>query len=342
MVGQSLSLNHNCAGQHSFGYWSSVNFTKHCNTKNKINKAMTATIFKNHLFVLLATALVAGSFIVSENLAGIINPFSLTLLRFAGAALILSPLIIYKKEWRVKVWPTLPRGMVIGFFFAAFFIGLFEALNTTTALNTGTLYTLVPMGTALLSAFFLKDRINRKILLVYLFGAIGTTWVVFQGDIDALLSFSLNEGDFIFLLASLSMCCYSVLMKFLYRNDDMVVLVFCTLLGGSFWLVLALVFLNQPLEWHLITTKEMANIAYLILASTLLTMYLYQRTTVFLGPSSVNTYIFLNPALVAVLLFFVHGTVPKIAIIPGVFVSVLATVFLQMIGSKQREESSTS
>ena len=300
---------------------------------------MAAITFKNHLLVLLATVLVAGSFIVSENLAGVINPLSLTLLRFAGAALILSPLIVYKKEWRVKVLPTLPRGMVIGFFFAAFFIGLFEALNTTTALNTSTLYTLVPLGTVLLSTAVLKDRINHKIFLIYIFGAIGTIWVVFQGDISALLAFSLNEGDFIFLLASLSMCCYSVLMKYLYRDDDMVVLVFCTLLGGSFWLVVALLFLNKPLEWNLITSEDTINIAYLILASTLLTMYLYQRATVFLGPSSVNTYIFLNPALVAVLLFFVHGSVPKIAIIPGVLISILATVFLQMIGSANRKKS---
>jgi len=35
---------------------------------------------KYHLMVLLATTLVAGSFLASEKLAGIINSFSLTLL----------------------------------------------------------------------------------------------------------------------------------------------------------------------------------------------------------------------------------------------------------------------
>jgi len=35
-------------------------------------------------------------------------------------------------------------------------------------------------------------------------------------------------------------CLYSIAMKFLYRNDEMIVLVFCTLIGGSFWMLLAL------------------------------------------------------------------------------------------------------
>ncbi len=59
---------------------------------------MTPAEFKSHVFVLLASLLVAGSFLVSEKLAGIVNPFSLTLLRFLGAALILMPIVLYKKK----------------------------------------------------------------------------------------------------------------------------------------------------------------------------------------------------------------------------------------------------
>lgn len=50
-------------------------------------------ILKAHLFVLLATFLVAGSFIVSGKLSGVINPISLTLFRFFAATLIFAPII---------------------------------------------------------------------------------------------------------------------------------------------------------------------------------------------------------------------------------------------------------
>jgi len=284
---------------------------------------------QSHLLVLLATILVAGSFIASEKLAGIVNSFSLTLLRFIGASLLLMPVIFYKKKWRNKILTTLPRAMIISFFYTAFFIGLFESLNTTTALNTGTLFTLVPLVTALLAVILLRDKMNSRQLFVYLLGAIGTIWVVFDGQIEQLLLLSLNKGDLIFLLAVLSMCCYSISMKLLYKDDEMIVLVFCTLLGGSFWMALALLFTGQPLQWNLIQGDSALNMAYLIIGATLITVYLYQKTTVVLGPGRVNAYIYLNPAFVAVLLLVIDGESIPMVVVPGFIISSIATVILQ-------------
>jgi len=284
---------------------------------------------KPHLLVLLATCLVAGSFLASGKLALIVNPISLTLLRFLGAALLLAPVMICKIERRIKVLPTMPRAMIISLFYSAFFIGFFESLKTTTPLNTGALYTLVPLITALLSAIFLKDRVNGRKILVYVLGALGTVWVIFDGQVALLLSFSLNKGDFIFLLATFSMCCYSVSMKLLYRDDEMIVLVFCTLIGGVLWMTLALLLTHQPLQWNLIQGESLFHMSYLIIGATIATMYLYQRTTVMLGPSRVNAYIFLNPALVALLQLIVDGLPILMAIIPGVILSSSATIILQ-------------
>ena len=292
---------------------------------------------KPHLLVLLATSLVAGSFLASGKLAAIVHPFSLTLLRFLGAALFLAPVVVYKKEWRVKILPTMPRAMSIGLFYSAFFIGFFESLKTTTPLNTATLYTLVPLLTALLSAIFIKDRVKGRQIFVYIVGALATVWVIFNGQVALLLMFSLNKGDFIFLLATFSMCCYSVSMKLLYRDDDMIVLVFCTLLAGVLWMTLALLLANQPLQWNLIQGKSIFHMGYLILGATLATMYLYQRTTVTLGPSRVNAYIFLNPALVVLLQLIVDGLPISKAIIPGVLLSSSATIILQSLGGRNNK-----
>lgn len=284
---------------------------------------------KAHLLILLATTLVAGSFLASAKLAGIINPISLTLLRFIGAALILLPFILYKPQWRKKVLSTLPRATVISLFYSIFFICFFESLNTTTALNTGTLYTLVPLITALLCIPIFKEGITARQVVVYLLGAMGTSWVVFGGQLNLLLSFSLNTGDLIFIAGTFSMCCYSVAMKRLYRNDEMMVLVFCTLIGGSFWMALALLVSGQPLQWHLLQGASIYHMAYLVIAATLATVYLYQKTTVILGPSRVNAYIYLNPAFVAVLLLLIDGTSIPMIVVPGILISAIATVMLQ-------------
>lgn len=290
---------------------------------------------KYHLLVLLATIFVAGSFLASGKLAGIINPFSLTLLRFVGASVILLPFVLSKSRWRNKILSTMPRAMVISLFYAAFFIGLFESLDTTTSLNAGALFTLVPFTTALLSVFVFKENITKKQLVVYVLGAIGACWVIFDGQLELLLSLSINKGDIIFIVGALSMCCYSIAMKYLYRNDEMILLVFCILLGGSFWMMLALLITGQSLQWGLIQVYPMLYMAYLIIGATLLTVYLYQKTTVMLGPNRVNAYIYLTPALVAILLFLVEGVSISMAIVPGVLISSVATVILQKNSSEE-------
>lgn len=290
---------------------------------------MNSTIFKSHLLVLLATLLIAASFIISEKLSGIIHPMSLTLLRFLGAALVLLPFVLSRVEWRKSIPATLPRAAVISLFFSIFFICLFEALETTTSLNTGTLHTLVPFTTAILCLFLFREKISTIKLAAYLFGAVGTVWVIFNGQIDLLLSFSINRGDYIFLGGALAMCFYSISMKALYRNDRMITMVFCILVSGSVWMAIALALMGQPLQWELLERDSYFQVAYLVIFATLTTVYLYQKSTVVLGPSRVMAYIYLNPALIAILLILVDQTRIPATVIPGILISAVSTLILQ-------------
>ena len=114
----------------------------------------------SHLIVLLATFLVGASFIVSQKLSGIIDPISITLLRFVIASLVLVPIIFFNQNYRKKLIPTFNRAMIISFFYSLFFIGLFKSLEYTTALNTGTIFTLVPFITAIFAIFIFKQKID--------------------------------------------------------------------------------------------------------------------------------------------------------------------------------------
>jgi len=282
-----------------------------------------------HLLSLLVTLLVAGSFISSERLSGIINPFSLTLLRFAIAALVLLPFVLSKKQNRKAISKALPRGLVMSLFYSTFFICMFEALKTTTALNTGTLYTLVPFMTAVFSLFVFKEKITKNMFFIYLLGITGTCWVIFRGDLSALLTFSLNSGDTLFLLGCVVMVCFSISMKLLYRGDEMIVVVFCTLLGGAFWMLVALFIFEQPLQWHLLDKSLLSHMAYLALFATLASTFIIQKTTVMLGPTKVMAYIYLSPVFVAFLMMLIEDETIPTAVYPGMFLSIAATIILQ-------------
>jgi len=153
---------------------------------------------KAHIFVIIATFLVGGSFIVSQKLSGIIDPISITLMRFILASLILSPFILFIKKYRIKIFSTFNRTMLMSFFYSGYFIGMFKALETTTALNTGAIYTLIPLLTGVFSIFIFKQNLSSNQYMVYILGIIGTCIVVFKGNLDLFLAFSLNKGDIIF------------------------------------------------------------------------------------------------------------------------------------------------
>lgn len=281
-----------------------------------------------HLLIFLNSVVIAGSFLVSENLVNVANSLSLTLLRFIGASLLLLPFVIMSKK-RFKAIPsTLPRSLVISFFYSLFFIGFFESLKTTTSLSTGAIYTLMPLTTGILSLLIFKISLDRRRLLLYSLGVVATCWVIFKGDIDLILALSLNKGDLIFFGSMFMMCGFTISMKMLYRNDDLLVLVFCNLLGGAIWMFLAKLVLAYPLNWHEVQGSAMWYMCYLIVPATLLTVYLFQRTTIVLGPNNVNAYVYLYPALIAILAYIIDGIQMPARIAPAILISAVVTFSL--------------
>ncbi|MBO8086544.1 MAG: DMT family transporter [Marichromatium sp.] len=281
------------------------------------------------LYVLSGTFLIAGAFIASEKLAHVLNPFSLTLMRFVVAVLLLGPFVLFRARLRQETLRVLPRALIMGLFYSLYFMAMFHALKTTTVLNTSTLYTLVPFLTAVLSWVIFREKIGSRKLLVFAIGAVGTLWVIFEADIGRLIQFSLQEGDGIFLAGSFSMCLYAISIKFLHRNDHPLVLVFCTLIGGSLWMGLGLLLLQEPLDWHVLTMEHWGYMLYLSIGTTIVTLYLLQSATIALGPVRVMSYVYLSPAMVACLAYCWEGKTISWIVVPGILLSALATALLQ-------------
>lgn len=282
-----------------------------------------------HLYVLLATILISGSFLASQKLANVIDPISLTLYRFVLALIFLSPVIIFSKNRLKNVFKILPKAMVVSLVYTLYFIGMLRALENTTVLNTGAIYTLVPLMTAVLCIFFFKEKIALKQLFIYILGIISTCIVVFQADFTLFLTLSLNKGDIIFLIASLSMALYPVFIKLLYsKKDELLVLVFATLLGGIIWMSLTMQILNIPYNWNKIELNHFYSLLYLVLATTILTLFLYQKATLILGAKKIMAYIYLNPAFVAVIMFLLEGQTISFGVFLGILLSAFATIII--------------
>ena len=284
---------------------------------------------KAHIYVVIATIFIAGSFLASYKLSSTIDAISLTLYRFVLALIFLSPLVIFNKK-RVKAVPKfLPKAMVISLFYSLYFIGMFKALEYTTVLNTGSIYTLVPLMTAILCIFFFKEKIPLAQLIVYIIGIISTLIVVFKANLELLLKFSLNQGDIIFLIASLSMALYSIFLKVLYKkDDDIIVLVFSTLMAGIIWMSFTMWILGIPYEWEKIEGNLLFSMLYLVVATTILTLFLYQKATLILGPKKVMAYIYISPSLVALIMFIFEKQTISLGVFIGILLSTIATIII--------------
>ncbi|MCT7621665.1 hypothetical protein [Aliarcobacter butzleri] len=87
------------------------------------------------------------------------------------------------------------------------------------------------------------------IYLIGIIGIIGTCMVIFKGNLELFLSLSLNKGDVIFIFSTFCMALYSISEKHFHRKDDeLIVLVFMTLVGGIIWMSLALVLFDVPVK----------------------------------------------------------------------------------------------
>ncbi len=282
--------------------------------------------------MITATILIASSFPVSALVTHNIHPISLTLMRFVIAVVCLSPFVLGKMSYRRMLPTALPKGIAISIFYSGYFILMFMALAHTSVTNTGTIHTLTPLITAILSLLVFKSNIKKVEWFAYLFGITGTIWVVFKGSWQGFIDLDLNYGDILFMGAALCMSTYMIIMKLVYGSEAVIVMTFCTLIGGVIVMSVSMLLLQIPLNWHLLPLSEIKDMLYLAIGATLLTSYLIQKAHTALTPAKVTAYIYLNPIFVILISSIYYSEWPKIVILPGIVFSICATYVLQKYG----------
>lgn len=275
-----------------------------------------------------ATVLIATSFPVGQAIAQGLDPAVLTFLRFLIAAVLFAPVIAWRYGLKWPGWRAMAGYAGISLCMTGFFWAMFEALRFTTALNTGTIFVLIPALAAVYSFFLLGDRMGRYKLTALGLGVIGAVWVIFRGDLDRLLGLQFNRGDLIFLAGCFLMAGYGPLLKKLHRQEPPAVISFWSVVTGCVWLAL---FSNTKLfstDWTAISSGVWTGIIYLAVMTTILSTFLFQAAAIKLGPNRVAAYYYLNPLLVVVIDFVVGKGLPPLRILPGVAIALAATFVL--------------
>ncbi len=281
--------------------------------------------------MMLATSLLAAtSFPVSGSLAGQMDSGVLALLRFGVAAAIFTPLVVWRYgRQAIPTARSLAGYAALSALLVGFFLATFEALRTTTPLNTGALFTLTPAFTAVIAFTFLRERIAGRRLVALVTGLVGALWVVFQGDLSRLRAMDLARGDLYFTLGTLALGTYAVLVKRLRGDEPLAVMTLWTLLTGTGWLLAFRGTELAAIEWAGVAPGLLGSILYLAVFATLVTFLLTQGAVHAIGPTRAASYNYLTPGLVA-LLAWASGDAPVgWATAPGIALTLLSMAVLQ-------------
>ena len=279
--------------------------------------------------MMVSTMLVATSFPIGAAITNGLDSLVLTFLRFTLAAIVFAPIVAWRYGLGLPSLRDLARYGVLSACLVAFFWAMFAALRYTSALNTGTIFAMTPIITALVARFLLKERLRGSARIALPLGAVGAIWVIFRGDPFALMSLEVGVGDGIFFCGTIAMGFYGPLVKFLHRGEPMAQMTFWTLVTGALWLLLLSAPRMSDVEWNAVPMTVFAGIAYLAVFTTLVTFFVVQWSIPIIGPTKVQSYTFLIPALVLLIGLLAGQEFPPLATYPGIALIVAATFVLQ-------------
>ena len=279
--------------------------------------------------MLLCAGLVSTSFTAGKAIAHGMDPAVLTLLRFIVATLLFLPYIQYKHGLHLPAKRCLFGYTCISFVLTGFFWLMFISLRSTTALNTGVIFTLVPGISGLYSAVLLKERLGKYRLIAMIPGTVGAMWVLFHGSLTEFLAFDLNSGDLIFFISCLLMALYTPLVRFFHQDEPVSLMTFWILVTGSGWLLLFCGHQLPTVSWGSVSLKIWAGIIYLAIFSSIVTFFLSQFCTLYLGPTRVMAYSYLYPPCIVLIEWCLGHPLPSFHVVPGLGLIIVAMFIVQ-------------
>ncbi|MAZ87615.1 MAG: hypothetical protein CL693_08210 [Cellvibrionaceae bacterium] len=253
-------------------------------------------------YILLAVwlCLTASSFVVAEVVAPYANPIATTALRFWLATALLLP-FVKRHHLKHSSLEVLLKYVLVSSLLVGFFVGLFVALKSTTAVKTSVIYTSTPLLSVVLSFLLLKVKPSWIQFLGFVLGCVGALWLLFSSNRGLVDGWSWTLGDGIFLLACFSMGLHIVLLKVWFFEVPPVQSVFHILLIGSLLLTPPLMIWGQPEDVQWLQAEFWWSLIYLTAFATVGTFMLQQNILQRLSANHLLSASYLSPAVVMLL-----------------------------------------
>ncbi len=284
---------------------------------------------RGHLAMLAFSALVAGSFSLGALAAPLISPAALTLARFAlAAALVGAAVALTARPGAVPVMREPWRYLVLGALLACYFVLMFMGLQTAAAVPTAAVFTLTPIMAAGFGWLLLGQITSTRMAGALALGGAGALWVIFRGDLAALLRMDIGRGEVTYFFGCIAHAIYAPMVRKLNRGETATVSTFGTLVAGFAWLLVWGGPAALETDWRNLPPIVWICLGYIAVAASAMTFVLIQYATMRLPAAKVMAYTYLVPSWVILWeLALGHGHPPATTLI-GVGLTVVALILL--------------
>ncbi len=285
---------------------------------------------KGHAAMLVFSASVAGSFSLGSLVANDIAPAALNAARFLITAVVLAGLamVIGGRGYRRADFQAPWRYLLLGAIFAGYFVLMFEALKTAAPVSMGAVFTLTPLITAGFAWLLLRQVLSGWMALALAIGAAGAVWVIFGGEVSALMRLQLGRGEVIYFLGCILHAAFTPLLRRLNRGEPALVITSLVMAAG--FCVLVIYGWNdlRATRWTELSPLIWITLFYLALAANALTVVLLQFAGQRLPSSKVMAYTYLTPAWIILWELGLGQGAPGALVLPGIALIALALIML--------------
>ncbi|WP_164525497.1 DMT family transporter [Siminovitchia acidinfaciens] len=256
---------------------------------------MISRLSSPYILLILATMFWGGNFTVGKSLVSYVPPFTMSLIRWSMALIILLPLawkeLAQTKQIMIKHWKTLIALSLTGI--VAFNALAYISVQYTTSINASLVNALSPVLIMLLSLYVLKEKMSKVQILGVFISLVGVIWIITKGKIDYLLSLTFNTGDMIMIFAVLAWAVYSVLMRASGTNLPKTATFFVTILIGVVILAPFAMWETYSLpSWEHLEAPQYLGLLYIGVFPSILSFVFWNKALFIIGPSKAS--IFLN------------------------------------------------
>jgi len=271
---------------------------------------------------------VAGSFSLGAQVAREIDPVALTAVRFAIAAAAMWGVALALGGVNRDVFRAPWRYIVLAGLFSIYFATMFEGLKTAAPVSLAAVFTLNPGLTALFGYLIVAQVTTLRMGVAIAIGAVGTLWVIFRGDPEALLRFDLGRGEVIYFWGCIAHALYAPVLRRLTRGEPALAFTAMILTAGAVLLGLWSARDLAAVDWLALGSEFWAIVVYLALVATGLTFLIIRFATLRLPAAKVMAYTYLVPSCVIVWEMILGKGPPAAIILVGVALTVLSLILL--------------